>query len=98
MDKQQEENRRLFEEWFNNRYSWKISPSMRTASSYTNNSRAAGMWEAWKASRASIVVELPDLERYYAGKAAHTRVYSAHAFRNDVEKNLRSIGLSIKGE
>ncbi|MGL6191378.1 MAG: hypothetical protein ACRC2L_14885 [Serratia nevei] len=55
-------------------------------------------WIAWQASRASIVVELPDLERYYAGKAAHTRVYSAHAFRNDVEKNLRAIGLSIKGE
>lgn len=55
-------------------------------------------WWGYRASRENLVVELPDLERYYAGKAAHTRVYSAHAFRNDVEKNLRAIGLSIKGE
>lgn len=55
MDKQRED----FEKWFNYRYSWKISPSMRTASSYINNPRAAGMWQAWQASRAAIVVESP---------------------------------------
>ncbi|UYU05082.1 hypothetical protein OHY99_05420 [Serratia marcescens] len=91
MDKQYEESRNQFEKYFEDFHGYHPSDSH-------DQSHVENIWHTWQHSRASIVVELPDLERYYAGKAAHTRVYSAHAFRNDVEKNLRSIGLSIKGE
>lgn len=105
MDKLREE----FEKWFLSEMGIDVSEMRNEDSStsaewpYDPGSEESGLvisvaFRAWHSSRANIVVELPDLERYYAGKAAHTRVYSAHAFRNDVEKNLRSIGLSIKGE
>lgn len=54
-----------------------------------------GMFAAWQASRASIVVELPKaaLTSEFRGD---NREYRMMAF--DVKQTIRSIGLSIKGE
>ncbi|MHD0451544.1 hypothetical protein ACY2EW_08695 [Serratia nevei] len=54
-----------------------------------------GMFAAWQASRASIVVELPKaaLTSEFRGDNPEYRMM---AF--DVKESIRSIGLSIKGE
>lgn len=86
MDKLREE----FEKWFSEKYPLK-KPSVRKLK----------LWEAWQASRASIVVELPNgvttravldlgyMSDYVAGVADGIK---------DSANAIRSIGLSIKGE
>ncbi|HHT0933703.1 hypothetical protein I5L37_09970 [Serratia marcescens] len=74
MDKIREE----FEEWFNEEMVLHISAS--------NETVVRLMWKAWKASRASIVVELPEMEDF--------ELLDGYKVR----ESLRSIGLSIKGE
>ncbi|HAT4516356.1 TPA: hypothetical protein I9281_001266 [Serratia marcescens] len=49
------------------------------------------MWKAWKASRASIVVELPHCGEYEEPFSAANAII-------DCANAIRSIGLSIKGE
>ncbi|MEN4132383.1 hypothetical protein [Serratia marcescens] len=74
MDKLREE----FEEWFNKEMVLHISTS--------NETVVRLMWKAWQASRASIVVELPEMEDF--------ELLDGYKVR----ESLRSIGLSIKGE
>ncbi|HEJ7969432.1 TPA: hypothetical protein SMI17_003037 [Serratia marcescens] len=74
MDKLREE----FEQWFNEEMVLHISAS--------NETVVRLMWKAWKASRASIVVELPEMEDF--------ELLDGYKVR----ESLRSIGLSIKGE
>ncbi len=83
MDKLREE----FEQWFNEGMVLHISAS--------NETVVRLMWKAWKASRASIVVELPKaaLTSEFRGDNPEYRMM---AF--DVKQSIRSIGLSIKGE
>ncbi|HFZ4875218.1 TPA: hypothetical protein ACIKT7_000651 [Serratia marcescens] len=71
MDKLREE----FEQWFSEKYPLK-KPSVRKLK----------LWEAWRDSRASIVVELPEMEDFDLLDGYKVR------------ESLRSIGLSIKGE
>ncbi|MEX3240499.1 hypothetical protein [Serratia quinivorans] len=55
-------------------------------------------YQAWKQSRASIVVELPErMTEVVADTLIHGRVM-ANDMRTACAKALRSIGLSIKGE
>lgn len=74
MDKLREE----FEQWFNEEMVLHISAS--------NETVVRLMWKAWKASRASIVVELPEMEDFEL------------LDEYKVRESLRSIGLSIKGD
>ncbi|ASM17997.1 hypothetical protein CLM65_10935 [Serratia marcescens] len=74
MDKLREE----FEEWFNKEMVLHISTS--------NETVVRLMWKAWQASRASIVVELPEMEDF--------ELLDGYKVR----ESLRSIGLSIKGD
>ncbi|HAT4984397.1 TPA: hypothetical protein I9786_002798 [Serratia marcescens] len=71
MDKLREE----FKEWFSEKYPLK-KPSVRKLK----------LWEAWRDSRASIVVELPEMEDF--------ELLDGYKVR----ESLRSIGLSIKGD
>ncbi|MBH3138785.1 hypothetical protein I5M99_18430 [Serratia marcescens] len=74
MDKLREE----FEEWFNEEMVLHISAS--------NETVVRLMWKAWQASRASIVVELPEMEDF--------ELLDGYKVR----ESLRYIGLSIKGD
>ncbi|WP_261153864.1 hypothetical protein [Serratia ficaria] len=67
----------------------------------------ADLWEYWKASRASIVVELPELSGDPIRFIGDFRTSKAAAFKrrkardatiNECAEAIRSIGLSIKGE
>lgn len=78
MDKLREE----FEDWFSEKYPLK-KPSVRKLK----------LWEAWRDSRASIVVELP-----HAGPVEDECEYHYNRGIEDTADYLRSIGLSIKGE
>lgn len=53
-------SRERFEEWFNKRSNWKITPSMRKKDGYVGNPSAQSKWEVWQASRAEIEIELPE--------------------------------------
>lgn len=53
-------SREKFEEWFNERSNWKITPSMRKKDGYVGNPSAQSKWEVWKASRAAIEIKLPE--------------------------------------
>lgn len=86
MDKLREE----FEQWFSKKYPLK-KPSVRKLK----------LWEAWRDSRASIVVELPNglstreaLDLGYMGDYAS----GVDDGIEETAKVIRSIGLSIKGE
>lgn len=52
-------SREQFEEWFNERSNWKITPSMRKKDGYVGNPSAQSKWEVWMASRAAIEIECP---------------------------------------
>ncbi|MFK3702063.1 hypothetical protein ACI2JW_18090 [Serratia ureilytica] len=74
MDKLREE----FEEWFSKKYPLK-RPSVRKLK----------LWEAWRDSRESVVVDVPDACAFSLCELV---------CRDDVIKAIRSIGLSIKGD
>ena len=79
MDKLREE----FEQWFSTREKAMKSQGLGLISISRLKSR---QWEAWQASRASIVVELPEIVGY------------GMINRGEILANIRSIGLSIKGD
>lgn len=86
MDKLREE----FEKWFSEKYPLK-KPSVRKLK----------LWEAWRDSRASIVVELPKgITTREALDLGYMGDYAAGVDDGIEEsaKVIRSIGLSIKGE
>ncbi|MEU4339625.1 hypothetical protein AB0F59_34155, partial [Micromonospora lupini] len=85
MDKLREE----FEEWFNKQMVLHISASNEIAVSL--------MWKAWRASRAGILVELPDTDNYWNGTSGN-EIFNHRQFAADSCDALRDIGLSIKGE
>ncbi|MGP1148180.1 hypothetical protein ACJ8LH_01535 [Serratia sp. CY49633] len=87
MDKLREE----FEEWVMNISSGCADLSLTIQGTY-DQWDVERYWEAWQASRASIVVELPRPSCVYADHS-----YPAYS-QKQVEDLLSSIGLSIKGE
>lgn len=50
-------SREQFEEWFNKRSNWKITPSMRKKDGYVGNPSAQSKWEVWQASREEIEIQ-----------------------------------------
>ena len=85
MDKQ--ESRRQFEGWVSLLYSGsnlllRVGPNKE---SY-HQTIVEGLWMAWQASRAAIVVELPEMVDFEL------------LDESQVRDSLRAAGLSIKGE
>ncbi|BEM92718.1 hypothetical protein SME53J_21570 [Serratia marcescens] len=78
MDKLREE----FEQWWNNKMAmcFYSQPKIQKETIYHTS------WLAWQASRAGIVVELPEMEDF--------ELLDGYKVR----ESIRSIGLSIKGE
>ncbi len=85
MDKLREE----FEQWRNNKMAmcFYSQPKSQKETIYHAS------WLAWQASRASIVVELPE---YRSAEVYQSAGYNEAL--DDCDSTLRSIGLSIKGE
>ncbi|WP_369606250.1 hypothetical protein [Serratia marcescens] len=79
MDKQYEESLNQFEKYFEGFYGYHPTDSY-------DQSHVEKIWHTWQHSRASIVVELPEIVGY------------GMINRGEILANLRSIGLSIKGE
>lgn len=95
MDKLNEASRKQFEKWFMIKYNV-TADTMKIM--YFKVEIA---WEAWQASRAGIVVELPKglttreaLDLGYMGDYAS----GVDDGIEETAKNIRSVGLSIKGE
>ena len=86
MDKLHEESRRQFEEYFSPREAVMKSQGIGNVSISLEKGR---QWRVWQDSRASIVVDVPEACAFNLCELV---------CRDDVIKNLRSIGLSIKGE
>lgn len=84
MDKQQEESRKQFEKYFDNAYGCHPTDSH-------DPGHVEVIWHVWQASRASIVVELPDSVGIECNVCADVAIKRC-------EESIRSIGLSIKGE
>lgn len=89
MDKLHEENRKQFEEYFEDFYGGHPTD-------HHDPIHVEGIWHAWQASRASIVVDTPPLCGDGENDTEYTEGYNDGI--TATEKTLRSIGLSIKGE
>lgn len=97
MDKLHEESRKQFEEWFRSKHEGQMITKGRGYSDPITQL----MWQAWQASRASIVVELPNgLTTREALDLGYMGDYAAGVDDGieETAKAIRSIGLSIKGE
>lgn len=95
MDKLHEESRKQFEDFYREKYMSGVGLLEISAAigSYID-AHVQDNWEAWQASRASIVVELPtehDLRQVVCSECASESLEL-------VESCIRSIGLSIKGD
>jgi len=102
MDKQQEESRRQFEEHYSNKNPHSKKALEKWGDTPPNSEdykslKTQEAWEIWQASRASIVVELPDTDNYWNGTSGH-EIFNHRQFAADSCDVLRDIGLSIKGE
>lgn len=82
MDKQQEESRKQFEKYFDDAYGCHPTDSH-------DPRHVEVIWHVWQASRASIVVDVPQACAFNLCDLVS---------RDDVIKAIRSIDLSIKGE
>lgn len=104
MDKQQEDSRRQFEEHYSNKNPHSKKALEKWGDTPPNSEdykslKTQEAWEIWQASRASIVVELPDPKEDRARDCSSDDI--AYGFNQGVGKCkdvIRSIGLSIKGE
>lgn len=95
MDKLHEESRKQFEEYFEDFYGGHPTD-------HHDPIHVEGIWHAWQASRASIVVALPQRQSlcasgYGDGYFVPSDYGDGLEYDETVEA-LRSIGLSIKGE
>lgn len=100
MDKIREE----FEQWWKSEYGAPLSDfnELWCAEGGYCDEDLDRQWEAWQASRASIVVELPQRQSLYAsgygdGYFVPSDTGEGLEYEETVD-SIRSIGLSIKGE
>jgi hypothetical protein len=94
MDKLHEESRKQFDAWWHEEYCHLAGSDDGVFVKYA-------AWQAWQASRASIVVELPNgLTTREALDLGYMGDYAAGVDGGieETAKVIRSIGLSIKGE
>jgi hypothetical protein len=94
MDKLREE----FEQWWNNKMAMCFYSQPKSQKETIHHAS----WLAWQASRASIVVEIPQRQSLYASGYGDGYFVPSDAgdgleYEETVDA-LRSIGLSIKGE
>lgn len=89
MDKSHEESRKQFEEYFEDFYGGHPTD-------HHDPIHVEGIWHAWQASRASIVVDTPQLCGDGENDSEYTDGYNDGV--TATEKTIRSIGLSIKGD
>lgn len=97
MDKLHEESRKQFEEWIKFHSDEEECTNllqMNNAGTNYLHPHTDLAWIAWKESRASIVVELPETDDYANNPHGHGRNQGIA----ECADSLRSIGLSIKGE
>lgn len=89
MDNPHEESRKQFDAWWHEEYCHLAGSDEGVFVKYA-------AWQAWQASRASIVVDTPPL----CGDGENDNEYT-EGYNDGItatEKTIRSIGLSIKGE
>ena len=79
-------SREQFEEWFNERSNWKITPSMRKKDGYVGNPSAQSKWDVWQASRAAIEITLPDCDDYQV----------TWQYQDAAEIKIKELGLTVK--
>lgn len=79
-------SREQFEEWFNERSNWEITPSMRKKDGYVGNPTAQSKWDVWQASRAAIEITLPDCDDYQ----------TTWQYQDAAEIKIKELGLSVK--
>ena len=79
-------SREQFEEWFNERSNWKITPSMRKKDGYVGNPSAQSKWDVWHASRAEIEITLPDCDDYQ----------TTWQYQDAAEIKIKELGLTVK--
>lgn len=100
MDKPHEESRMQFEEKAANKLNFSISTVIASRDGDSYDSEILSIWwDFWQASRASIVVELPEQKEDRARNCSSDDI--AYGFNQGVgacRNSIRSIGLSIKGE
>lgn len=99
MDKLHEESRKQFEEWFKFHSDEEECTNllqMNNAGTNYLHPHTDLAWIAWKESRASIVVDTPQLCGDGENDSEYTDGYNDGV--TATEKTIRSIGLSIKGE
>ena len=99
MDKLHEESRRQFEEWVKFHSDEEECTNllqMNNAGTNYLHPHTDLAWIAWKESRASIVVDTPQLCGDGENDSEYTDGYNDGV--TATEKTIRSIGLSIKGE
>ena len=87
--------REEFEKWFDEAYGTEY-----IVDGDDDTGRALKMmaWQGWQASRAAIELELPEIGKYYAGKAGYSRIYDIHGFERDSKDVITSHGIRIKGK
>ncbi|AKE09190.1 hypothetical protein [Serratia liquefaciens] len=97
MDKPNEESRKHFEEWIvSTLQTTPILDRCRNNPFRYVSLNTQHRWEAWRASRASIMVDTPLLCGDGENDTEYTEGYNDGI--SATEKTIRSIGLSIKGE
>ncbi|QNQ52588.1 hypothetical protein [Serratia liquefaciens] len=92
MDKLHEESRKQFERDIKSRG----MSAMKRDGRYVDSATRFAL-DFWQASRASIVVDVPDADNYWNGTSGH-EIFNHRQFAADTCDALRDIGLSIKGE
>lgn len=105
MDKQEELSRKQFEECYRENYLSLSGVGLLERSTEIGSyidAHAQGHWETWQASRASIVVDLPQRQSICASGYGDGYFVPSDAGEgleyDETVEALRSIGLSIKGE
>ena len=95
MDKLHEESRKQFEDFVDSNFPYKKDRFLLFRGEY-NSQFTRQLWQAWQASRASIVVDTPQLCGDGENDSEYTDGYNDGV--TATEKTIRSIGLAIKGE
>lgn len=103
------ETKAAFEKWLKDEYTWgaealdqcRWQPFGKGDGYYICNERydfLHFMFVAWAASLSAIEIELPEIGKYYAGKAGYSRIYDIHGFERDSKDAITSHGIRIKGK
>lgn len=85
-----EESRKQFEAWFSNdgKYPEAVDKS---GGDYLLTSACAA-WEAWQASRATVEIELPELEKWRSVEPVRAQI----AYRALTKEQIIGAGLRVK--